>query len=373
MALVLEILGMLIARVSGILGIVQAIQSIIGATATEEQANEIETIAAQGTNAVTNPISGVPAIWGFVNTLQSGGTPSLATITDLINALTPVTLPPDPPPPYVPPAPGTIFGWEIYEPWWGNYQQIRAVDAVLFDLACNLEGMTGAEGWPDRRNPDFALCGYSPDLMWGELWQHNGLAPIPIPTDVDWSEWDGSETLLALLTRLWPTFNWDNTAIGGSTTPDIVWGRQYDWSGVKLRCLVRQSDLPVRSGRIWNALKGLSIGLPPIWPGLSGVTLGTPVALDQGIEVIGPMHGVLLDITGMERLIPYATAGPFKTYRNLGRFLFYNDDGWQEDWRGVPSDHCQLLPERMAIAGGWWGSFYTGVTGTATPFTIGGA
>jgi hypothetical protein len=373
MGAVLELLGLLIARVSGILGIVQALQSIIGATATEEQANEIETIAAEGTNAVTNPISGVPAIWGFVNTLQSGGTPSLQTITDLIDALTPVTLPPEPPITYGPSIAQAVWDHAIYEPWWGNYQQVRSIDAVVYDLACNLEGMTGAAGWQDRRAPDFALTGYSPDIMWGALWGPPPAQPIPCPIETDWADWDGSETLVAFLTRVQSYFEWSDAGPAGFSVPGMAFAHIPGYSGLKWRCLVTEGDLPLRSGRLWDALKGLSIGLPPIWPGLSGVTLGTPVALDQGIEVVGPLHGVLLDITGMERLIPYATAGPFKTYRNLGRFLFYNDDGWQEDWRGVPSDHCQLLPERMAIAGGWWGSFYTGVTGTATPFTIGGA
>jgi hypothetical protein len=107
-----------------------------------------------------------------------------------------------------------------------------------------------------------------------------------------------------------------------------------------------------------------------VWPGLANVVLGTPVALDQGVHVDGPMHGALLDITDMERLIPFGTMGDFHTFRNLGRFAFTNDDGWQEDWTGVPSLHAQLMPKQMSSAGGLDLSFYTGVTGSVTPFTI---
>lgn len=123
-----------------------------------------------------------------------------------------------------------------------------------------------------------------------------------------------------------------------------------------------------------TALAGLDLtgSASPVWPGIASVTLGQPVALDAGTYVAGPMDGVLLNITAMDKLIPYFTLGTFHTYRNLGRFAFVTDNGYMEDWRGIGSQHGLLMPLKMTSAGGLYISCYTGVTGTATPFVVNG-
>ena len=366
-------LGRILGYLSEALGILQVVQSVLGLTAKQDELVVVRNIAQSGTTAVQDPISGTHAIWSLVEAVQSGGAPSLQTITDLIGALTPATLPPDAPPSWWGQFGEGVLATPLLMPWWDNTILERSLDVALYEMEANLMGMTGAAGWPSRKAPDFAITGLDATIMWGAVWREDGIGEMPMPLYTDWTAWNGTETLVELLTRLHPSFDWGYNAVSGFTTPGIAWGRLTGWTGIVLRCLVRESELPMVSGRLWAALSGLSLGLPPVWPGLAGVTLGTPVALDQGVNVVGPLHGVLLDITATERLIPFGSMGSYHTYRNLGRFAFYNDAGYFGEWQGVPSDHCQLLVKGMATAAGVWFTFYTGVTGTATPFIIGGA
>jgi hypothetical protein len=373
MGAIIPWLGRILGYLSEALGILSVVQSLLGLTAKEDQLIVVRDIAQSGTTAVQDPISGTHAIWALVEAVQSGGTPSLQTITDLLAGLTPTPLPPEPPIDW----PGTIgagvLQTPLLMPWWFPETLVRNLDVALFEMQANLMGMSGAAGFPSREAPDFALVGYSAADMWAFVYPPSEQYR-EAPTQTDWTDWDGVETLATLLTRTQPRFAWSLYGPAGFPTPDTCWGRLIGGSSYFIwRCLVNESQLPVKSGRLWDALSGLSIHLPPVWPGLAGVTLGTPVALDQGVDVVGPLHGVLLDITATERLIPSGTMGAYHTYRNLGRFAFYNDDGWFGEWQGVPSDHCQLLVKGMAEAAGVWFTFYTGVTGTATPFTIGGA
>lgn len=369
LAAILEAVGYIL----DLLGIAQTIQGILGDPAQQTNLLTTETIAGEGTTAVTDPISGTHAIWALLETVQSGGSPSLQTITDLLTGLSPTPLPPSPPVDWPEEMGLGVMAAQVEEPvWGGEWPLIQPFDVAFLDLERNVMGMTGAAGWPSRENPDFALVTYWVAAGWPRVGPNGSGEHDTPPTVLDWSDWNGEETLLTFLTRMDPTHTWTHLGPGGYDTPAICWAKMVgDETGASLwRCLVQESDLPLRSGRLWSALR---TQLPPIWPGLDGVTLGDPVALDQGVEVVGPLDGVLLDITAMERLIPFQSMGPYQTYRNLGRFAFYNDAGWQEDWQGVPSLHCQLLPRQMHRAGGLWLAFYTGVTGTATPFTIGSA
>jgi hypothetical protein len=109
---------------------------------------------------------------------------------------------------------------------------------------------------------------------------------------------------------------------------------------------------------------------PPVWPGEAGITRGTSVPLAAGVVLSGTMHGVEIYITATERAIPFVSADTFKLYKSLGRYTFVNDAGDLEPWQPIPADVAQLMPKAMAVAAGCLLSFYTGVTGTVTPFTI---
>ena len=160
----------------------------------------------------------------------------------------------------------------------------------------------------------------------------------------------------------------DVLAVRGTDDPTIADVRS-DLSTIRGDTSTTLKSLKDQIDALSSQLDTMAAGAP-IWPGLSGVTLGTPVALDAGTIVDGPMDGVLLNITAMERLIPYMSMDTFHTYRNLGRFAFSTDNGYLEDWRGIPNQHALLTPLRMRQADKLYISCYTGVTGTATPYLV---
>jgi hypothetical protein len=189
-------------------------------------------------------------------------------------------------------------------------------------------------------------------------------APDPYTADFTWPtpDWDDiqpGDTLLSWLERTCPNFTWDVDARGDyvrgyhtGLAEDLVAHytsrlTMYEWA--------REFVLP---------------RFPPVWPGEAYITRGASIPLAQGVVIVQPMDGAELYITATDRLIPFMSMDTFKSYRSLGRYAFMNDAGDLEQWSGIPADVCQLLPRQMAHAAGLYLSFYTGVTGIVTPFTI---
>jgi len=110
--------------------------------------------------------------------------------------------------------------------------------------------------------------------------------------------------------------------------------------------------------------------LPPVWPGLSGVTIGSPTAIATGVTVVGPMAGVIIQITAVP-----AKQGQFNfdtaiSWRNIGALSFYDDNGEQEFPQTLGFEDCVYLPKSMVVAAGIRLRASAGVAGTITPFTI---
>lgn len=366
----LALLGEILATVLEVLGILQMLRGILGDTAQEDTLNVVETIAATGTNAVTNPISGVQPIWALIGALQSGAEPSLATITDLIDALTPTTLPPEQPPGWPGETAGSLLGWPMNEPWWGAYEQVRQVQQVWYDTATQLLGMTQAEGWPDRHGPWFALTAYAPDIGWEVVkpWRVGG--PLLPPVEVDWATWDGEQTLVQFLNATWPEYLWDHTGPGSYQTPGIVWGHITGEAAVRWRCLVAEWQLPWVSGRAWSALAKLTDGLPPMWPGLAGVSLGTPVELTESGIITAEMDGILVDVTANKAGAGgFGTNGAQYTWRG-GWMTFLDATGRAEPYQFMGWASAFYLPKQMAHANGACLVLRDILACTVTPFTI---
>jgi len=353
-----------------LLGVIKAQQADL---ADEATALAIQGIANSTDIVVHDPDHGNNALKNFLEVIQAQPGNTLATILDAIANLPVYELPPDPPVDWPTVNTNNLLATLIDSPWFGAVLATQTVQTVLTNADVHGVAKLGAEGAADRRNPWFAWVDICPDLWWANMRPQENPYRKDCPVATDWSEWDGAESLADLLNRIHPEWSWSATAPEAWACPGIVFGTATGFGGARWRCLVRECDLPLVSGRLWALLSDLGAARPPVWPGLAGVTLGTPVALAQGVDVIGPLHGVLLDITSTDRVMPFQQTGAFMTYRNTGRFSFYNDDGWAEDWGGIPSNHAQLMPRQMAIAGGCQLAFYCGVTGWATPFTIGGA
>lgn len=108
----------------------------------------------------------------------------------------------------------------------------------------------------------------------------------------------------------------------------------------------------------------------PVWPGLANVTLGTPVALADGLELDGPLAGVIIDITGVAPPVSFYPFGSLKSYVRAGALLFLSDNGDAEFPQPFGPQSEVVLPKAMITAGSAILRVTSGVTGTATPFTI---
>lgn len=366
----LALLAEILSAVLTALGILQMLRGAMGDTAQEDTLNLVETIAATGSNAVTNPISGTQAIWALLGALQTGSEPSLQTITALLEALTPVTLPPDQPPDWPGQSSDSLLGWPMAEPWWGAYEQIRQVQQVWYDTATQLLGMTQAEGWPDRHGPWFALTAYAPDIGW-ELVKHGRPGgPLLPPVEVDWTTWDGVQTLVEFLDATWPEYLWDHVGPGSYQTPGIVWGHITGEAAARWRCLVAEWQLPWVSGRAWSALARFTDGLPPMWPGLDRVTLGTPVELTESAIITEAMDGVLVDVTSNKPGAGhFGVDGEDYTWR-AGYISFLDATGRAEPNQFLGWNSAFYLPSKMAHANGVCLVLNAILTCTVTPFTI---
>lgn len=109
---------------------------------------------------------------------------------------------------------------------------------------------------------------------------------------------------------------------------------------------------------------------PPIWPGLSGVTLGTPVAIDTGVTVTGPMAGVLVDITSVPAEKAFFDFDGDISYRNIGALTFQTDNGQDELAQTLGFTSAIFLPKTMTEAASCLVRTVGGVVGTLTPFTV---
>ena len=365
-AIALEILGYILQ----LLGVVQTIQG-----QQQEQASQALLTATEGEiitakNAVTSPVSGNQALYSILGAIQTGTTPSLATITDLITALNPVTLPPSQPPGWSGDNTTNLLGAAVPVPWWGPGTNDAEFQSALFDIESNLLGLTGATGWPDRNGPWFALVEYWTPLQWGMVHPTEPAVPYLPPTDVDWTTWDGVQTLVEFLMASWPEYLWDHNGPAGYTTPGIVWGHVAAEVPARWRCLVEEWQLPFVSGRAWAAISGATLKVPPLWPGLDGVSLGTPVELTDSAILTGPMDGVLVDVTADK-----PGAGHFGTdglrYTWRGGWLAFTDAaGRAEEYQYMGWSSAVYLPKHMAHAGGVCLILRDTLACTVTPFTI---
>lgn len=207
-------------------------------------------------------------------------------------------------------------------------------------------------GWaaPALRAPGFYL--YTPEPYVGVSTEYLPFSPEP-----DWSTIGQYATVLAWLTATEIHFTWEyDTATGYTHSSDVLPGNSV-WY-----CTVREDQLA--------GVKQEQAGLPPVWPGLANVTLGTPVALAPNLTITTPMHGVVIEITGVA-----AKYNSFKfsydgltSYRKLGALTFLTDRGDAEIFQVLSFELAVYCPAKMAQAASVKLECATGTTGTITPW-----
>lgn len=119
-----------------------------------------------------------------------------------------------------------------------------------------------------------------------------------------------------------------------------------------------------------SVLAGTTMPTAPVWPGLAGATLGTPVALDLAVTVTGPMAGVIVELTGVPALKGQYDYDGLSQSLKIGALTFVSDNGDAEYVQALGFTNEVYVPKNMAIADSCKIRAVSGVTGTATPFTI---
>jgi hypothetical protein len=107
---------------------------------------------------------------------------------------------------------------------------------------------------------------------------------------------------------------------------------------------------------------------PPVWPGIGHVTLGAPLALADGLNVPGPLDGVLVHISSVSYPISFYPFGTLKSFVKVGGIVFVDDNGQGEMAQPLGLEQDVVCPRTMVQADHALLRLQTGVVGTITPW-----
>lgn len=348
-----------IALISEVLGLAKTILGLSEQAAQEHAPYAIETIASNGTNTVINPTYGNSALRQLLLDVLSG--------IDVPNST--VVLPPSPPSGYGGASTADLDGQMQWVLPFDNTFEEATLRNFSFECQSHATMIAAQQGYLDSRNPYFALCTKS--AHWAQLDTRGvwGSTEYPAPDPIDWTDWDGSESLVAFLNRSDTQYTWQTAGPDGVSVPGCAWAYSYGYTQMWWRCLVKEWELPLVSGR-WLTLLGQGSGTPPVWPSLAEVTLGTPVALSDDLTVEGPLDGVLIHVTNIPKGLGRFTVGERTFFYKCGEIAFVSDNGYVEPWQYMTWDHGLYTPKCMQHADHAIIRALSDATGTATPWSV---
>jgi hypothetical protein len=343
MAVFFAYLGRILEIALTILGIARIIHGDTENAAQEHLPYAIETIASNAANTVNHPTWGNHQIYLALQAIASYLVTMKADILAAIAAL---------PAGSSLPGPGgygsDVWGYTAE----GELQNMGVHQCRAGALAYNIGRVAQL---PGAATPAF--------LLGMPYWSVPGEFDITDYPSPDWGDLRDGDTRRTWLMRTDAANNWSAPELAGEPWAIAHYTGQNP--SASWRCQFSEAQF-----QSWVAGRYLALHHAPVWPGLENVDLSTPVELAQGTFVDELCDGLLLAISSTERLIPFMTAGSYKLYRNLGRVTFLSDAPSAETWQGIPADVCVLVPKGLAHATGALLSFYTGVTGTVTPWTV---
>jgi hypothetical protein len=157
---------------------------------------------------------------------------------------------------------------------------------------------------------------------------------------------------------------------GGETTIATV---ITDVLGVGTDLSAVKTELDTVKGDVETLLARPPVGGgPPLWPGAAGVTLGTPVSLADGVDVEGPMHGILMDVTedyGTKYFLDFAG---HKSYSHWGQVAFADADGYCEAAQFLSFGKHVVCPKTIAAPAHAYIRLSKKGVGTITPWVLSG-
>lgn len=135
------------------------------------------------------------------------------------------------------------------------------------------------------------------------------------------------------------------------------------------------SGLVETAGDILDIVTSLQAAAPtpqaPVWAGLDNVTIGQSVALSDGLELTGPLDGVLVHITTAPARAGRYAFGDINSWRYVGAVVFRSDRGDYEWNHPIGLDSQVITPKTMTHAAAARFRLEGGWAGTVRPFTVG--
>lgn len=194
---------------------------------------------------------------------------------------------------------------------------------------------------------------------------------VLIPLGMDWTDWDGVESVVDFLNRsdsvsTWYPYDGTHPLWGYAYRAAMTYDLEYKGT---FRCDVPDWLLPYVSGLDARRSKRALI-IPPVWPGADRVTWGSTVPLATGVSLVEAMDGVSILLTSVPPGLGYYAFDVNRSYVKAGMVTFQNDNGDFEWPQGFSFVTHILCPKSMYQATGCVARTYPGVEGQLTAWTI---
>lgn len=347
LAIVLRILSI----VGTILGITQAIEN--KPVSQEGHPLQIQTAVLAIANYIIDPVVGLPKVLSNQSALLTAigiaQNDILTAIANLTNGTTPVSLPPTPPT-------GYGGGSTAAEVW--NY----SIPAAQFTDAGFLLGMAGLTANKQVLIDSQIAGDVLPGWLVGSNWPIEQIGPdLTLPHIAPTTILATDATPVAWANRVYPlSIAYTADSLGRPVYPDQRSNTGY----------VYTIDMDILRFSQWKAALALvaqSAGAP-VWPGIANVTLGSTLALADGLNIPGPLDGVILSITAVPSPISYYPFGPLRSYVHVGGLAFVDDNGQAETVQPIGLSANVVCPKAMNRASHAFLRLQSGVVGTITPW-----
>lgn len=350
---VLEILGL----TGEILGIVQALQSILNGLATRQDLEairtQLNTIQGVTQTDALNTEQSFTNVEDDINALAGAIAQARLAIGNLPQSGQPVTLPRTPPPGY-----GGATGSEIGDAVWlyplPNATPFTALEAQDSMMAHFYFLGNNQYGYSLNSQPGYAIVGIDTEQRTsfsGPSQPFLDFSTI-LPTDA---------SIFAWAQRVYPGTTWhqgiDDTVYEvDSNNAGITW-----WV-----------DLTQLQFRQWKATGAAAAArVAPVWPGLANVTLGASVPLADQQVLAGPMDGVIVHLTSVPASkTSYFFATTEHDWFRIGAITFRDDHGDEEPPQLLGFDHAVYCARTMQHASSCLVRLQGAVTGTIQPWHI---
>ena len=348
-----ELLLAALSRISQLATVVGTIYSLLSGLTPNPQTGLVIDETDLILSDILDPSFGLPELHTQLTNLalqvSSAESAILTAITDLTNGVTPVSLPPTAPIGFL----AGDYG-DIANSVWNDTVSGLAYPAQTY-LRSAAIGMDQFEqvGTFVPAVPYFWLIGLQSELFQSIAYVFPAFDPSDILV---------GESFIACLNRQNPTNDgvfWFEGA-GGHVQVSFNSPHVTNW--------VTRIDEPHFLELRRLAVAGSQAINPPVWPGFGLVTLGTPTAISSQFSIVGPMSGVIVEISAVsvsKVSLAYDTA---LAYRNIGGLSFYDDNGNQEEFQNLSFTSQVYCPRFMSVAAGVRFRVDPAVAGTVTPW-----